>query len=295
VGSTRRYGEDTKLLTLLNQYKLSLVDTDIENISIIDNLAFDPSLKNLKNTLLNKAIIFQKNEPGKEFIQALSELCNTHQTFIYWNKIKDSFHAGHLSQQFLDRYQSAKDIGIELPPSTPGQTIKPNLRMFKEYRSALKPEYHPHANAMIEHLDKISFSELKVLVKKLAHKLNQHVQEKQYSSVCIFYRGKKKSEYWLLQLIYPFLNFTPTELIEIYDDYDFSSDKNQATILKLQNALHSKNSCLLFIDDGTYSDTQCFDHLVHIAYRLNHIHQKQPEYFNESSIELVFAFTYATQ
>jgi hypothetical protein len=287
--------EAASLLNLLTQYQSSLIDSDIEKISIANTLVADSCLENLKSMLLNNASVFQNDESGKSFIHALNELCKNHKTYLYWKKIKDAFHAGHLSQQRLETYQTAKESGIALPPSTPAQTIKPNLRMFKEYRSALKAEYHPHANAMIDHLDKISFTQLKILLKELANKLNQHVCEKQYNNVFIFHRGKIKSEYWILMLIYPFLNFKIADVIELGNDYDFSSDINQAIILKLQTRLHSKNSCLILIDDGTYSGNQCLDHILHIAFRLEQIRKNQPEYFNEATIELIFAFAYATQ
>jgi hypothetical protein len=291
----------TQLLNLLDQYNAFLIDSELENItiimSIIDDLTNNTSPENLKNmfVLLHDASIFPKDEPGKAFIQALETLYKQHKTFLYWKKIKDAFYAGHLSPELLEQYPLAQAIHIELPPPVPEQLIKPNLTMFKEYRSVLKPEYHPHANAMIDHLEKISFSQLKVFLKKLAQKLNQHMRDKQYDTVCLFHRGQYKSEYWVLKLIYPFLDFQISNVIEIYMEYDLSSKEDQAVILQLETSLQTKNSCLLLIDDGTYSGEQCGDHILHIAYRLEHIRQKQPEYFEQSTVELVFAFAYATQ
>jgi hypothetical protein len=286
-----------KLHILLNQYKLSLVDVDPdpEKIQLITQLIADDSLDNLKKMLHHQAIIFLDNEEGCTLIQELSKLCKQHQTFIYWNKVKNAVRVGHASEEQLETYQTAKEIGIDLPPKPPQQSIKPNLRMFGKYRSSLKSVYHQHADAMVEHLDKVSFSQLKVLLKNLAHKLNQHVQDKQYKHVYFLYRGKDKSEYWALQLMYPFLNFKSHDVIEIPPGMDLSSDKNEVIYSKLQEALHAKKSCLVLVDDGTYSGTQCADHVINTAYRLEQLHQKNPDLFDGASIDMVFAFAYATQ
>ena len=284
-----------KLRALLNQYQLSLVDADAEKIELIAQLITDGSLDNLKRMLHQPAIVFLDNEAGHILIQELSKLCKQHQTFIYWNQIKHAVRAGHVSEERLETYQTAKEIGIDLPPKVPQHSIKPNLRMFDKYRSLLKPAYHQHADAMVEHLDKISFGKLKILLKNLAHKLNQHVQDKQYTNVYFLYRGKDKSEYWALQLMYPFLNFKSHDVIEIPPGMDLSSDKNEAIYLNLRKALHAKNSCLILVDDGTYSGTQCFDHVMNTAYRLEQLYQEQPELFEGASIDMVFVFAYATQ
>jgi hypothetical protein len=285
----------TRLRTRLNQYKLSLVDADVEKQALIAQLLVDGRLDNLKLMLHHKSDIFLDNEVGHVFIQALNNLCKQHQTFIYWNKVKNSVRAGHVSEEQFEIYQTAKEIGIDLPPEVPQKSIKPNLRMFDKYRSSLKPAYHQHAEAMLGHLDKISFSELKVLFKKIAYKLNQHVQEKQYKNVYFLYRGKDKSEYWALQLMYPFLKFKAHDVIEIPPGMDLSSDKNEAIYSRLQEALHAKNSCLVLVDDGTYSGTQCADHVINTAYRLEQLYQKKSESFHDASIDMVFAFAYATQ
>lgn len=286
--------------TLIMQYRTSLLDdSDAEKKAILDALLSEPSLENVKRMTAEASSLFLDSNLGNQFLSALTELNRKHQTYLYWGKVKNVIYAGHLSERSLERvletYQSAKGIGIDLPPQAPMQSIKPNLKMFKEYRSTLKPEFHAHANAVLKNLDKISFPQLKSLLKNLAGQLNQHIEANDYQSIYFLCRGKQKSEHWILQLIYPFLNFRANGVIEIPEGTDLSSSKNQDVTLKLGEALRSKDSCLILIDDGTYSGCQCGDHIVNIALRLDDMYKSKPGDFNETSIELIFAFAYVTQ
>lgn len=281
-------------MEIVSQYKLSLLDSDTDKKTIIEQIINDPSLTNLQTIIQNHSAAFLDNEMGIEFIQSLKETSKKYQAYLRWEKIKCAYRAGHFFENRIEKYQMAQNLGINMPPRVPCQSIKPNLKAFQDYRSSLKPEYHAHANAMMGHLNKISFQQLKILLKNLADKLNQHIFSQQYDKVYLFYRGEKKSEYWILKLIFPFLNFNVADIIEVSNDYEFVDEKNQNTILKLTEAVNTPKSCLMLIDDGSYSGAQCSDHVMHLLYRLAHIHQTLPTDAFKGSLELVFAFTYTT-
>lgn len=282
---------------LLKTYQLSLTHSQLtlssQLISVFDEMMNHPSLSTLTKIIEQHQALFLTEETGYAFIQELKNLCKGHQTYLYWKKIKNTLYAGHFKHLGIEKYAKAQALGVYLPPGIPSSSIKPRLSVFKAYRDALKSEYQDHADAIITHLDKISWRELKSLVRKLAAQLNQFVIEKKYQQIYFFHRGQAKSEYWILQLIFPFLNFEVQGVIEISNNFNCLDDENQNALEKLKNAL-SSNTGLLFVDDGSYSGTQCIDHIHHVLLRLEHLLKIVPKLFHDASIELVFGFAYTT-
>ncbi len=106
--------------------------------------------------------------------------------------------------------------------------------------------------------------------------------------IYFFIRGRDKSEYWILQLLFPFLNIEVQKLIE--------SVPFQMNIWKKngRSSFVPHKPCLILVDDGTYSGTQCADHICTIIDDLINLNKLYPELFVTPKLEIVFGFAYAT-
>lgn len=206
----------------------------------------------------------------------------------HWQIIRNAMGAGHLREATLQNYNKAQLLGITLPPPVPKQNIKPNLHAFRTYRENLHPRNRVYADAIMSHLDKVSFHQLKQYLQQLAAAINEHCQKYAYDAIYLFIRGREKSEYWILQLLFPFLNFEIRALLEIGRE---SSMKMMKTWPEILSANHP---CLILVDDGTYSGTQCADHICSIIEDLIHIKKDYPTLFIHPKLEIVFGFAYAT-
>lgn len=206
----------------------------------------------------------------------------------HWQTIRNALRAGHLREDTLQNYDKAQGLGIELPPPVPQQSIKPNLLAFKNYRDHLHPSNQHYANAIMSHLDKVSFPQLKLYLQQLANRINEHCQSQNYDAIYFFIRGRDKSEYWILQLLFPLLN------IEVQGLMEMNSLSNEHLEEEWKIILRATKPCLILVDDGTYSGTQCADHVFTIIDDLINLNKLYPGLLMTPKLEIVFGFAYAT-